>query len=403
MQQSTKNKIMMYGFVAAILAAFFIPGLETWSRFVIALLVCLLFIFLRRAYIFFVWGAKKLEKKDPKCWNLFKKAVEAHLPYSQQVYLCTAFIKQGDAAYGIKLAEDIIAHSPGTPEAKTATVTLSMGYWVKGELDRAIALLEDLKATGFEDKTMDINLSTYLLEKGQIEKARQIIDDCESKETLSHGMMDNKLWAFILSGEYEKAIPLVSELMEERKPKFPEAYLHSAQVMVHQGRITKAVEYIEDAIEQHFSLNGTMGQDYLKKLSDGLQDSRNRLAYAYAMDQNAALVASGKDFDIDLEKGADFTEVTEEQVREESKAARETQPLKAGEPQKHVIIDDLDDDREPNTELTDDDAEFGFDDDEDSGTADSGSDEIQISDDDEKAPNTEISEDDEREPNTDLD
>lgn len=349
MTETTKSKLLLYIFAAAIVAVLFIP-VPTWAKLLLGLALAALFLYLRRAYIHFAIGARKLEKGDPTCWDSFKKALDAHLPPSHAVQMATAFIKQGDTEFGNQICRGVIAKRPGTEEANLATVTLSMGLWVQGRLDEAIALLRDLKATGYGSRTLDINLTTYLLQSGEVDEALQIIKATESEGLLSHGMLDNKLWALILKGRFDDCQELVTELMEERKPRFPEAYVHSAQVMLRQGRIEKAVEYLDRAAAQKFSLNGAMGQEYLESLRDGLEDPETRLAWAWALDNDPVSMAMGRAVKFDPEKGAGYKEVRESQVR---KAIR---PSKAP-------IDDLDDDREPNTDLTDEDlALTGYDD-----------------------------------------
>ncbi|MGX8677726.1 MAG: tetratricopeptide repeat protein [Sphaerochaetaceae bacterium] len=390
MTQNTKNKLFLYIVLAAIVAVLFIP-VSIWIKLAIEVVIVALFVFLRRSYMFFAMGAKKLEKKDQKCWDLFKKSINAGLPASQAVYIGTAFIKQGDADYGIKICRDIIAKNPSSKEANTATVTLSMGLWVKGELDEAIMLLEKLRATGYSDKTLDINLSTYLLEKGRVDSALKIISEAQEAGTLTNGMLDNKLWALLLKGRFDECNDTVTELMDERKPRFPEAYLHSAQVMIHQGRVMKAIEYIDSAIQQKFSLNGAMGQQYLEKLSSGLSDLKTRNAYAWAIDQSVALVARGKDFPIDLSKGSEYKQVSESEVKRELRAEQHEKNRKEN------VQDDLDDDREPNTDLDDDDFIF-----QDEETTEEDESDTCITKKDEGDISTDVSKDDDREPNTDL-
>ena len=62
MNQNSKNKILLYAFLAAIVAVFFIP-VPIWAKAAISLTLVLVFVYLRRSFMFFVMGAKKMEKK----------------------------------------------------------------------------------------------------------------------------------------------------------------------------------------------------------------------------------------------------------------------------------------------------------------------------------------------------
>lgn len=346
--------------------------IPTTAKVIIEAVLLLTFIFLRRSYFFFLKGAKQLEKKNPKCWDNFKKSINAGLPDDQACYLANAFIKQGDIDYGVQLAEKISKKNPGSKEANICIVSLSMAYWTQGKLDEAIKVLEDLKKTGYQDKTLYINLCTYLLEKGDTDKAFALIKEDEAQGTLSSGMLDNKLWACLLVNDYDGAKALVDELMDERKPKFPEAYLHCAQFYLHFKRIDDALTCINSALTQKFSLNGVMGEDYLKAIADGLSNPETRLDWAYSLELCLKDVAAGKKYTISKAPETYKEEVIDIPV----KVVNNKSVAK--------VVDDLDDDREPNTDLDDSDLE--------DLTTD-----VEVSD-----INTDINDDDDREPNTDV-
>lgn len=395
MTQVTKNKIVLYVFLAAMIAVFFLPVQSPWLKMGMIAAIMLVFLFMRRSSILFVMGARRLQKKDQRCWKLFKKAIDANLSPDQAVYVATAFIKQGDCDYGMKTAQRIADKHPDSEAGKSAAITLSMGFWVKGELGKAISTLEELRQKGYANSTLDINLTTYLLESGEADRAMELLRQNEESGTLTNGLLDNKLWALILKGRYAECGPIVTELMDERKPRFPEAYLHSAQVMIHEGRIEKAIEYLDKGCMQQFSANGAMGKSFLEKLSAGLGDSGSRLAYAFAIDSNPALIAQGKEIEIDLSKGGDFKEVSESSLPKPGK--RTSQPRGSAKGKKHGRPDDdMDDDREPNTDLNEDDF-AGL---EAYSELDDESDETEP---DENLPNTDVSDEDEREPDTSVD
>lgn len=390
MKQTTKNKLTLYIFLAAIAATFFIPFESPWVRTGVALLIVLLYFFIRRAFIYFVRGARKFEKNDDRCWALFKKAINARIPSNQALYIATAFIKQNDVDYGISIVRDIVAKQPDTDDGHMAAVTLSMGLWVKNDLEQAIKILKDLQAGGYTNRTLEINLSTYLLEHGDVDEALKVIRKAEENGMLNHGMLDNKLWALIVRNKWDECQPLVTELMDERKPRFPEAYLHCAQVMVHQGRLDQAVTYLRSGAEQKFTNNGSMDQKYLNDLIDALSDPQRRLAWAQAIDDNPVAVASGRAFDVDENGGKNFKVVDEGVAQKALKAKKQAEAR-----DKKKVYDDLDDDREPNTDLNEDDL-TPFEDDTAvaAGTV--------ITDDDLRAMDTSVGDDDDREPNTDV-
>ncbi|MDD4082087.1 MAG: hypothetical protein PHD05_01740 [Sphaerochaetaceae bacterium] len=406
-----KNVIILLGVMAAMVGVFFLP-ISTISKTIIVLIIAVGYLYSRRPYIYFVQGARNLQKNEDKAWRYLKKAIETNIPSDQAVLIGSAFIQQGDVEYGLSVLEKIISENKGKNVANIAGVTASMGYWRQGNIDEAIKILQNIKKNGYEDDNLLINLCTYLLEKGDLNEAKKIINHSEKNtETLTSGMLDNKLWYLLQKEDWEQAREIADELTEERKPKFPEAFVHSAQVYLHFGEFDLASSALETSLTKRYTNTCSVDKKLTENIIKGLEDKKTRNAYAFVINKHVNEIALNKGYTVKkleeeilkVKDNLKTEDIVPEKSIEEIKEVKE----KEVEPEMKDVVEikeDIgeieileDDEKDINTDLTDDD-DFSFflREDED----------VVIEEDDEFIEDefsTDLSEEDEREPNIELD
>lgn len=389
-QQTRLNKgaLIALLFIMLTIGVCFLP-IPWWAKAAIAVVLVGTFLFIRRGYIYFYRAAVTLQKENtPKVWNLMKKALAAHVDDERKILICSAFIQQGDAQFGVDTLERLIPVCKEAPRRAMATVTLSMGYWRLGKLDKAIEILQDLRASGYNDDNLEINLETYLLEKGDLKEAKKLIVQSRKSGAESNGLLDNRGWYYIQMGEWDKAADIFDELIDDRHAKFPEAYVHGAQVCIRKGRIDDAVDRLGWALSKRFTNTCAVTKEYVQSLIAGLENPATRDAFARAMDENVREVSLGREFP-GFEMAMQVPSFNDEICRK-GPSSNEIGVSYDGDSDTVPKTDVLDDDdREPNTDLTDEDFEYG-----ESCDADDS--------DEDDAPDTSIDDDDDREPNTDL-
>ncbi len=372
--------------------------IDWWWKVVIAVALIALFLYLRRGFIIFYRAAVKLQKENtPEVWKMMKKALAAHVDDERTVLICTAFIQQDDAKFGSEYLENYIAKTKDNHWRGQAIIALSMGYWRLGQLDKAIDCLQDLRETGYVDGNLQINLETYLLEKGDLKEAKKLITESRKLGKESNGLLDNRGLYYLLTGDWSKAADVYDELINERNAKFPEAYIHGAQVKIHEKNVSQAIDRLGWALSKRFTNTCTVTKEYVEKLLAGLEDSKTSEAFAKAMEANVRAVALGKAFD-GLEKASE-NPTAPPKAGESIEEPKEPEMLE--EKERNIGLEE-DDDREPNTELTEEDlTDLSFDvEDEDSEVQDDAEDELSEDintdvDDDDREPNTDLNEDDE--------
>ena len=389
-QQTRLNKgaLIALLFIMLTIGVCFLP-IPWWAKAAIAVVLVGTFLFIRRGYIYFYRAAVTLQKENtPKVWNLMKKALAAHVDDERKILICSAFIQQGDAQFGVDTLERLIPVCKEAPRRAMATVTLSMGYWRLGKLDKAIEILQDLRASGYNDDNLEINLETYLLEKGDLKEAKKLIVQSRKSGAESNGLLDNRGWYYIQMGEWDKAADIFDELIDDRHAKFPEAYVHGAQVCIRKGRIDDAVDRLGWALSKRFTNTCAVTKEYVQSLIAGLENPATRDAFARAMDENVREVSLGREFP-GFEMAMQVPSFNDEICRK-GPSSNEIGVSYDGDSDTVPKTDVLDDDdREPNTDLTEEDFEDG-----ESGDADDSNED--------DAPDTSIDDDDDREPNTDL-
>ncbi len=382
--------------------------ISPWCRVLILVVLAAGFAYYRRGLIYFLMGNRKMvgnKKKNiaptpEKAWPYYRKAVESNLHPSYVAVVGSTFIQQGDVEYGMLCLDKVISKVPGTELANSAKVAKSMGYWRMNRLEDAIAILDEVHESGYTDKNLYINLGTYLMEAGDFRRAKKILDEARKLGPESPGITDNRGWYDIATGEWNGARKLYKELVEDRTPKFPEAYMHAAQVQIHFGDIESAIDLLERAIGQRFVLTAGAQASVLQEMLERLQDPATRASAVAAIDASAvavaagqapnwgsrpkaapvvAIVAASEDEEIDDDLGMGTTDEVVEVVDDDFDDDDDFE----------VTVDE-DDDREPNTDLDDEDLiRFQVEDDED---------EVE-----EEVHSTELDDEDEREPNTELD
>ncbi len=393
-QQKKFNKgaLIALVFMAAMVGVVFLK-ISIWAKIAIDVVLILLFMFIRRGFIYFYRAAVAYKKNDEeKVWKNFEKALRSGVDTERKVSIGSVYVQSGDAKRGVEILESIMTNPKSGDFGKKAAVICSMGYWRLGNKQEAIRLLSDLRESGYRDDNLAINLETYYLETGDLKAAKKAITEGRKNNTENNGLLDNRGWYYIQMGFWQKAQEVYDELIDDRNAKFPEAYLHGAQVSIHYEDYEQAIDRLGWSSSKQFSKTCMVTKDYIAKLLLGLENPATRADFAKAMDDNYIEVSCARPF-TGLENAVEFDRSVSDVIapKDKPKVAPKKESVKASTDEETLNTDVDDDDREPNTDLDEEDAEIaaklGYDDDvEDS-----------------EAPNTSVDDDDDREPNTDLD
>lgn len=305
----------------------------------------------------FVRGANLLKRNTPeKAWPMLKKAIQAGIYPDQEVMIASGFIQHGDVESGMQILDNVEKKCSIPDVLHKLSVTRSMGFWREGKLKEAISELENLFDSGFVDNNLLINICTYLLEMGDMKKAKKYLAECRKRcNVLTTGMEDNQGWYYMLAGEMEKARKLYSELINDRQPKFPEAYVHGAQVSIYFERYNEAVERLGWATSKRFTHTCAYNLDYVTSLINGISNPATSKDFIKAINDNMKLVALGRAFP-GFEKAVEFEgdEVSFESDNREyfdEESASVDDEIETSVDERMPDTTPSEDEREPNTDL----------------------------------------------------
>ena len=325
-------------------------------KLIIALVLLGGFAFWKRSIFFYIQANRHLVKKDTqqwhKAWPLYQKALRSGLVATYRITAASMYIQRGDANEGKAIIEGYLAENKKNEDKSLTNISktmLSMVYWMQGEMDKATLMVKEVYDSGYRDKNLFINYGTYALEQGDLKTARALVEEGSKYEKESPGIHDNHGWLCLLEGKWDEANELYTTLVE-RGPAFPEPYLHAAQAKIHYGKVGDAIVLLDKALLARYSNTTSLRKETIKTLKDRLEDPKTRRAGALEIEQNTALVASGK---LPPALSDTFEEEKELTLTGFAKE-KETPKNKQGAKKKSVQEEDY----TPNTDLTEADLEY---------------------------------------------
>ena len=254
--------------------------------FVISLLLLLV---LNRGNALYTKAARIIARKNPaereKAVMMMEKALQIGCSESNTVSAATFVLQHGNIETAGKGLEEASKSSFRDTRGK-AKAALSMYYWIKGDLNKALDLAEDAKREKNKDAALYVNLCTYYLAKNDKKKYRATLAEAVQNKIINVSLVDIQAIYFILSGEYEKAGATLERLMQQVKPNTSAPYIHYAMVYLRYGHVKDAVSMLKEALEKPFSNTSLLSIDEIESMVDGLETPETRLMWVDAVNSN---------------------------------------------------------------------------------------------------------------------
>ena len=269
--------------LAAIILAMILPVSQS-AKTVIVAGILLGFVFLKRGYVYVALGSFFLNRKgannEKRAWNLYNKGWKAGLAPSYVLMLGNLFVQRGDVEIALEIYDMIILKGEKNNTKykaieKSAKVSRSMALWIIGKEEEAIDTLFKVKETGYLDANLAINLGTYLIETQRLDEAETLIEEARKEIQEVGGMIDNRGHLLFLNGSLLEAEILYNEFLSDKKPTFPEAYVHAGEVKMALGKYSKAVSYFEKALTFPFYQTSTIDKSEVERLLGEVRDLEN--------------------------------------------------------------------------------------------------------------------------------
>ncbi len=363
-----KNKIIGIISIALIVVVGMIPT-NLGTKIVLIAFILGFDFYLNRALLFFVQANRHILNKKgntmDKAWNYYRKAFDTgKLDLKYLVTMGNVLAQRGDPYFSIEVLDKVIKTDEADKTLKNqARVQKSMALERLDKIDEAIDILQEAREQGYKDKSLYINLGCYLLFNDDIDEAIEILDESAEFEKTNAGSLDNRGWLYIAQGKWDEAAQLYNDMMD-RKPAFPDPYVHAVQVKLHYGKRDEAITLLKASIEKKWNSASFFNQDIIKEMIKNLEDENNSL---YISKFNASF--------IEIAKGLDLKEVSDEEAEKLAQVPFKKEPenIKSIESDQTdesnnkieddvrlntASNDDAIDDGFPNTELTEEDLKW---------------------------------------------
>lgn len=276
-----KNPTLLVA-AAIILVIVFTPVAQS-VKITLILLLLIITLYLKRGYIFVALGSRALNGRNPneaKAWRYYTMGWKAGLPPSYTIMLGNLFVQRGDPTVALEIFDSVIAKQQRRQKdgeiIASAKISRSMALWVLGKRDEAIDSLQELRAQGRMDKNLIVNLVSYLLDENRLAEAKDVIEEAAEHLDETPGMVDNRGHYMFLTGSLLEARKIYDTLISDGTPRFPEAYVHAAQVKIALKNHKTAALLLEKALECPFYKTSTVTKEEVTQLLEeqyGLFDS----------------------------------------------------------------------------------------------------------------------------------
>ena len=300
---------------------------------------------------FYGKAAKILQDKTnasyEKAMPYFDKAIKWGVNENCQIVAGTLMLQHGDMERGKEILEHLASGT--NPKTKDASkVSLSMYWWMKGDLDKAIDISEKALENGCRDKNLYVNLCTYLLEKGDYKEYRKYIKECNERNLSTPATLDLEAAYFMIQKDWKKAGTYLTSLFDKTTPAYKDPYLHKAMLSLHYGDWEGAVKALSEIRNMCTESNTSVYTiDEIDALISYIKDENTRRGMLELIDDTPEILIKGEMPQV--KKGLKKPQTpTMPSFSEES-----LDPVSTS-----IIKDNEDDERDVDTSLNDEDEEW---------------------------------------------
>lgn len=160
-------------------------------------------------------------------------------------------LKNGKVEESEKVFNTILSRKLSQEDKMLVQSNIALVHWKKGDLEKAIALLEDIYKS-YKTSNLYGSLGYLLILKGDMDRALEFNLEAYEYNNSNSVILDNLGETYYHRMDYEKAEEIYEKLME-KNPAFPEAYFHYAMVLWKTDRQEKALEMMRRALNYNFT------------------------------------------------------------------------------------------------------------------------------------------------------
>ncbi len=180
-------------------------------------------------------------------------------------------LKTGDLERSEKIFNSVWNMKLSNDEKMLLRSNTALVLWKKGQLDEAIALLEEVFSE-FKTTTIYGSLGYLLILKGDLHKALEFNQEAYQYNDQNPVILDNLGQNYYLMGEYDKAREIYEKVMA-KNPDFPEPYYNYGLVLAALGKKEEALEMMKKALNYNFTFLSTVKKEEVEKAMADLSEN----------------------------------------------------------------------------------------------------------------------------------
>lgn len=247
---------------------------------------------LNRGNAVYAKATKILTRKNPaeleSAVRLMEKALDLGCSENNTVIAATLVLQHGNIEKAKKSLEEVKDSSSKNIRARAKT-SLSMYYWLKGDLDTAIRLAEEAKEDNKKSANLYANLCTYYLAKNDRKSYKKTLAEAFHYNATSIALIDIQAIYFIISSDYKKAGVTLEKLFSQTKPGYSAPYIHYAMVYLKYGHVRDAINMLKDSLSTSFSNTSLLSEEEIESMIEGLENPDTRLKWVDAINNDRML------------------------------------------------------------------------------------------------------------------
>lgn len=332
-----KRKIFNYVVMALMIGGIYLILSNSNIKWLGAALFALSFILLlinSIGAVYYSKASKYLKSSNPdiyKALPYLEKAVKRGVDPQSEVVAATLFVQYGDKEKGKDILEEYVNSSDKKIKA-TAGISLSMYYWVKRDLDKAIETATTVYETGYRDRNLLINLLTFYLEKGMYKEFEKLLKESKKLGLNEVAVLDLEASYYLSLSEWAKCGAKLEKLFSLIKPQFIDPYLHQAFVYLHYGEWEDAAKSLK-AIKTNVQLINTSiyTEAQIDTLIAYVEDKDTRWGLWAAVEEDPGVLIRKEMPEVkpgtampEFEKKPDFKTVIPEEIAEKDESDIDT-------------------------------------------------------------------------------
>lgn len=222
------------------------------------ILFLLLVAFLLKKNISNIYALKAMKKytggNTREALKLYEKAYSSkNASPSIKINYAYLLLREGRAEEALEILNLLLKSPLNEKDKINATLNLSIAFWEKGDLEKAISLLEDLYDNNYKTTILYQNLGLFYVLNGNLEKALQFNLEAYEYNNTDTSILDNLGLNYYMLKDYDKALEIYEKIMP-LAPTFATAYYYYGLTLKAKGRFAEALEMFEKALTCPFSL-----------------------------------------------------------------------------------------------------------------------------------------------------